>query len=99
MQFMFCFICAIDAEAIHKCRDVLIQHVHEDIIYQPLESCRFIGQSKRHHLVLVLPVSSPERGVFLRVRVHSDAMEALPDVQLGEYLHMGNSFQDFVNQR
>ena len=94
---MFCCGFTKDQDVIQEHSHKVIQHVHEYIIHQLLESGRTVGQSKWHDSILVGSIPSPECSVFLRVRMHADVVEALPDVQLCEHFCLGDVSHNLIN--
>ena len=86
-----------DQDVIREHSHKVIQHVHEYIIHQLLESGQTISQSKWHDSISVGFIPSLEYSVFLRVRMHVDAVEALPNIQLCEHFYLGDASHNLIN--
>ena len=53
---------------------VLIKHIKEDLVHQPLEGCWSIGKPKGHHCPLKEPLSAQEHTTMLALQGDPDLM-------------------------
>jgi hypothetical protein len=72
----------INEDVIEVDKHKLVQHVSYHIIEQGLEHCESIGQSERHHQVLLVPASHVKGR--LPLISFPNQMVGVPKVQLGE---------------
>ena len=66
MLFMLLFGLGVDENVVDEHNDKLVQKVHEDLIHEIHEISGGIGQSKRHDVVLIQPISGG-KGSFWNV--------------------------------
>ncbi len=97
MLCMLLLTLRIDKEVIQVGRKEFIKHVHEKVINIMLE-CRWsIGKAERHDLVVEASISCSERCKMLGIRVNSNLMESLADINFGHNLSLQELREDLVN--
>ena len=77
-------IISVDEDVIKVHDDEDVKLLHKDLVDVPLEACWGVRQTERHHLVLEVTVSSPERGFPLVPFADSHSMVGTGKVELGE---------------
>ena len=60
-----------------------VNHVGEDVVHEPLETCRGIGEPLRHHQPLERPVPGPESGLPFIAIGNADEVVGMSQVDLG----------------
>src|SRR4051812_31360204 len=78
--------------------DRLIEEGAEDVLDQGLECGGSIGETERHHLVLVVAVARAEGGLLDVLFVDSDLVVAPMQVDLGEYFGTEEAVGEVVDE-
>ena len=60
-----------------------VNHVGEDVVHEPLETCRGIGEPLGHHQPLERPVPGPESGLPFVAIGDADEVVGMSQVDLG----------------
>ena len=68
-----------------------VNHVSEDVIHEPLETCRGIGEPLGHHQPLERPVPGPESGLPFVAIGDADEVVGMSQVDLGIDLGLARS--------
>ena len=76
------FIGNKDVIQIHNDKDFKL--LRKDLVNISLEACQYIYWTKKHHLVLEVAISSPERDFLLLSFADSYLMVSTSEVELGE---------------
>ena len=84
LDVAFSFIFDVDGDIIQIHNDKNIKFFCEDLINVALEYCRNIDQSKRHHLILEIAVSSPKNSLPLISFTNSHLVIDTGKVELGK---------------
>ena len=82
MTILVIIIVNKDVLQIHNDEDVRL--FSKDLVDVSLKACWCVCQTERHHLVLEVAISSPERGLHLVSFADSHSMVGTGDVKLGE---------------
>ena len=74
----------IDEEIIQINNDKNTKHFGQDFIDITLEASRYIGEPKRHYLVLRVAVSSPKERLSFIALFYSNSMASTCKIELGK---------------
>ena len=77
-------IISVDQDVIQIHNDEDVELLRKDLVDVPLKACWGVRQTERHHLVLEVTVSSPERGLPFVPLSDSHSMVGTGKVELGE---------------
>ena len=92
-------IISVNEDVIQIYDDKDVELLSKDLVDVFLEACWCVCQTERHHLVLKVAVSSPERGLLLVPLADSHSMVGTSEVELGESFSSSQPIQRLPNQR
>src|SRR2546430_15195176 len=81
MCFVFQFVLRVDEDVVEVGRTEVVKVIQKDIVHVSLVRRRSVRKAKGKYLALVRSVSSSKGGQVLRVRVHSNPVKRLADIQ------------------
>ncbi len=90
---LFAFAFGIDENVIKVHYHKNVEHLCQDLIDVALEHGRYIGQSKRHHLVLEIAIAGPEDYHPFIVFPDPHLMIGIGQIELGKMLSLTYSIQ------
>ena len=78
------WVLGVDEDVIKVNNDKDIKFLGQDLVNIAPKASRYIGQPKRHYLVLEIAVSSPESRLLFIALFYSRPMVSICEVKLGE---------------
>ena len=80
----FPLVFSVDEDIIQINNDEDIELFHKDLINLALKYCQIISQSKKHHPILKLTISSPKSRFLLISLANSHPVIGTSEVELGK---------------
>jgi hypothetical protein len=89
MLLMFLLILGIDQDVTNEYHNKLVHLRHEHRIHQVHKMCRSIGESKRHHQILIQPILGGECSLRDVLQTDLDLMLTKSEIYLRKNLSTG----------
>ena len=86
LNITFSLVFGVDENIIQIYNDKDMEFFRKDFIKVALEYCRSVGQSKRHHLIFKVAVSSPKSSLPLIFFANSHLVVSTGEVELDKLL-------------
>ena len=80
VSFVLGKVIGIDQYVIQIDNDINVYHIHEDVVHEPLKSCRSVSKAFRHYQPLKRSVASPEGGLPFVSCCNADQMVCMLEV-------------------
>jgi len=99
MLYMFFFNVRVYQDNINEDHHKLVQYGHEDRIQEIHKVCQCISKTKGHDEILIQPIPRRESHFRYILRTDLDLMVPRPQINLGEYLSLGQLIKQDINVR
>ena len=99
MLFVLGEVVGIDQYVVQIDNDVNVHHIGEDVIHEPLKSCRSVSKAFQHYQPLKISVTSPEGGLPFVSCCNANQMVHVPEVDFSVDLCFSWCVEQIGNER